>query len=45
MNMELLYFGINTYTSGIFRAWGSMADGDCILIGNFTFFIVCFFFY
>ena len=20
------YFGVNTYTSGIFRAWGSMGD-------------------
>ena len=39
------YFGINTYTSGIFRAWGSMADMETAsLLAILLFLVVCFFF-
>ncbi len=40
------YFGINTYTSGIFRAWGSMADMETAsLLAILLFLVVCFFFF
>jgi iron(III) transport system permease protein len=39
------YFGVNTYTSGIFRAWGSMADMDTAsLLAIVLFLVVCLFF-
>ena len=39
------YFGVNTYTSGIFRAWGSMADMETAsLLAIVLFLVVCLFF-
>ena len=39
------YFGVNTYTSGIFRAWGSLADiNTASLLSVFLFFVVFVFF-
>ena len=39
------YFGVNTYTSGIFRAWGAMADMETAsLLAIVLFLVVCLFF-
>ena len=39
------YFGVNTYTSGIFRAWGPMVDiRTASLLAVFLFIIVALFF-